>query len=245
MRKPENYPLRLVSTELTTQNMVVLPRDAHLFYKDQQSAGPSDFVLASSTIPVYFMPFKHVLPRGIDLKATQALWKTELLFDGPVSESVVFADGAILSNLPINLFHSSPGPQLAKIGLMVTMGGERDAPLKIDSLQSYIAALSSTTRLLNDRSYRHDNPIYDDCIVSIMASDFPQLDFDMSKEQREKLLIRGMEAGRRFLEKWRKSKRCWEIFKEKHAQLEMATACKGSATDVTAAAPAEAAAASG
>jgi hypothetical protein len=33
MRKPENYPLRLVSTELTTQNMVVLPRDAHLFYK--------------------------------------------------------------------------------------------------------------------------------------------------------------------------------------------------------------------
>jgi hypothetical protein len=111
------------------------------------------------------MPFKHVLPQDIGLEATQALWKTELLFDGSLPESVVFTDGAILSNLPFNLFHSSPGPQLAKIGVMVTMGRERDAPLKIDCLQSYVKALSSTTRLLNDRSYQHDNPIYDDCIV--------------------------------------------------------------------------------
>jgi hypothetical protein len=34
-----------------------------------------------------------------------------------------------------------------------------------------------------------------------MASDFGHLDFDMTRPQREKLLIRGMEAGRRFLEK--------------------------------------------
>lgn len=33
MRQPDHYPLRLVSTELTTQNMVILPRDAYLFYK--------------------------------------------------------------------------------------------------------------------------------------------------------------------------------------------------------------------
>lgn len=33
MREPGNYPLRLVATELTTQNMVVLPRDAYLFYE--------------------------------------------------------------------------------------------------------------------------------------------------------------------------------------------------------------------
>jgi hypothetical protein len=36
---------------------------------------------------------------------------------------------------------------------------------------------------------------------SIVASDFRQLDFDMTQQQKEKLLIRGMEAGRRFLEK--------------------------------------------
>lgn len=38
-------------------------------------------------------------------------------------------------------------------------------------------------------------------LQSIMAADFNQLDFDMTQQQREKLLIRGMEAGRRFLEK--------------------------------------------
>lgn len=38
-------------------------------------------------------------------------------------------------------------------------------------------------------------------LQSIMASDFNHLDFDMTQQQRERLLIRGMEAGRRFLEK--------------------------------------------
>jgi hypothetical protein len=37
MRMPGHYPLRLVATELTTQNMVVLPRDAYLFYKVNHS----------------------------------------------------------------------------------------------------------------------------------------------------------------------------------------------------------------
>jgi hypothetical protein len=148
------------------------------------SPDPSDFVLASSTIPVYFKPFVHELPQAIlDLGAAPRLWNSELLFSGRLPQSVVFADGAILSNLPFHLFTSSPRsplannpaplamgrerdtPQLAKIGVSVAVGRERDAPLKIDSLQTLIEALSSTTRLLNDRSYQHDNPMYKDCIV--------------------------------------------------------------------------------
>lgn len=39
-------------------------------------------------------------------------------------------------------------------------------------------------------------------LQTISAPDFHKLDFDMSQEQREKLLIRGMEAGRRFLDKY-------------------------------------------
>lgn len=145
-----------------------------------KSPDPSDFVLASSTIPVYFKPFVHELPQAINLGATQRCWNSELLFDSPLPKSVVFVDGAILSNLPFHLFHSSPRSQLAdiaapagkrntlqlaKIGVTVAVGRERDAPLKIDSLQTLIEALSCATRLLNDRSYQHDNPIYKHCIV--------------------------------------------------------------------------------
>jgi hypothetical protein len=112
---------------------------------------------------MYFKPFNRMLPLAFP-PSTEEGWRSQLLFYGARPEFAVFADGAILSNLPIRLFRSSPRPKLAKIGVMVTMGRERDAPLKIDSLQTYMAALSSTTRLLNDRSYLQDNPIYNDCI---------------------------------------------------------------------------------
>lgn len=37
-------------------------------------------------------------------------------------------------------------------------------------------------------------------LQTISCPDFKHLDFDLPKEQQEKLLIRGMEAGLRFLE---------------------------------------------
>lgn len=132
-----------------------------------RSPNPADFVLGSCSIPIYFKPFEHELPAQIFEKPPPHTdWEQELLFGGQtLPKSVVFADGAILSTLPFQLFTSSPKPKLPKIGVTVDTGRERTAPLKIDCLSKYLQALSSTTRLLNDRSYRHQNPVYEDCMV--------------------------------------------------------------------------------
>lgn len=59
----------------------------------------------------------------------------------------------------------------------------------------------SCDRSMTQSAFWYANMCFPLLLQSIMASDFNHLDFDMTQQQRERLLIRGMEAGRRFLEK--------------------------------------------
>lgn len=133
---------------------------------------------ASWNLPLYFHPFESDVKGSADKDA----WRERLMFAGTIPEKVMFADGAIMSSFPVDLFRSSnqrkqqpaqdakgqsevETPALAKVCVNVDMGRERNTPLKINDLQDLLVALASTSSNMNDRAYRHEHPEYKDCMV--------------------------------------------------------------------------------
>src|SRR6188768_1294185 len=90
----------LVATDISTETKTVLPRMARLYWANWNAVDPALFVRASMAIPYFFEPLRvRDLPRRPELKEELAG------YDGDSPTEVAFADGGVLSNFPIRLFH--------------------------------------------------------------------------------------------------------------------------------------------
>ena len=94
----------MVAADVTTETKVVFPEMAGLYFKAPEKVNPGQFVRASMSIPLFFHPYRvKRLPKGVS--ALRA-WKN-VGYEGAVPKEIVFIDGGIMSNFPIDLFHDA------------------------------------------------------------------------------------------------------------------------------------------
>lgn len=97
--------ITLVAADITTQSEIVFPKMANLFYSNPDAANPADFARASMSIPFFFHPFVlRNIPTGI---GQWKAWNQMTGLIASVPTEVMFMDGGIISNFPIDIFHDN------------------------------------------------------------------------------------------------------------------------------------------
>jgi NTE family protein len=199
--------LVIVASEITTQTKVHFPEMAELYYKNPELANPSDFVRASMSIPVFFDPYElRDIPQGPE---AVKLWNEKVKFYGNPPESVVFVDGGILSNFPVNVFHNPDRtPRFPTFG--VRLSSFREKINKTKRLKGYFGAIFNTMRHIYDFDFLLKNPDYSQLICRLDTdTDLNWLDFRISDEKKILLFQTGAVGAINFLENFK-----WEKYKE-------------------------------
>jgi len=206
--------LAVVTSEINTHTKVDFPRMAHLYYAQPESVNPAAFVRASMSIPFFFYPFfiKKDIPDAGVRKHPE--WLKLAGYHGPVPEKVRFVDGGMLSNFPINIFHSEDSlPTRPTFG--VRLSTYRNNYSKTDGFFKMAGAMISTMRQIHDYDFILKNPDYRHLICNINADqDFNWLNFNMSSERQVALFTLGAERAIEFLKSFD-----WEAYKDIRRKL--------------------------
>jgi NTE family protein len=199
------FDYSFVTTDIANQCKIVLPKDEKL-YKFDPEGSPAVFVRASMAIPVFFEPKK------IPVNNTSDWLKTKGFIN--LSTESIFIDGGSLSNFPINLFHNSHITEAR-----VPIFGARiqdEKPVENKKLRltfaSYAFSILNTLRNNEDSSFLAINPFYKKfSIAEINTYDtkISWLNFALTKNEKRKLFLAGVEAALVFLEQFN-----WEVYKE-------------------------------
>jgi NTE family protein len=199
------FDYSFVTTDIANQCKIVLPKDEKL-YKFDPEGSPAVFVRASMAIPVFFEPKKIAVNNTSDWLKTKGFIN--------LSTESIFIDGGSLSNFPINLFHNSHITEAR-----VPIFGARiqdEKPVENKKLRltftSYAFSILNTLRNNEDSSFLAINPFYKKfSIAEINTYDtkISWLNFALTKNEKRKLFLAGVEAALVFLEQFN-----WEVYKE-------------------------------
>ena len=186
--------LRVVAADVTTNTKAVFPDMAHLYWQDPSSVNPAQFVRASMSIPLFFHPMRVMEIPQCDAAER---WSEAAGYEGTLPEEVLFVDGGIISNFPIDLFHSKNVPRLPTLG--VKLGIDRTEPVVISRPTHLFGAIFDAARQGADYGFLSRNPDYRHLVAFIQTGDHNWLDFDIEQDGKVDLFARGVEAARRFL----------------------------------------------
>lgn len=204
--------ISFITSEITTQSRVELPRMADIYWEDPESVSPVEFVHASLAIPYFFYPLeKKDIPRAGE--KADGNWEEYLSFSGIIPSSVKFVDGGLLSNFPINAFHIDGVPSRPTFGARLSSFREEFVPTP--TLFKYSGAILNTMRQIHDYEVILRHPDYKQLICNIDADkEFNWLDFNMPPEKQQDLFILGAEKALAFLQKFD-----WDKYKETRRKL--------------------------
>ena len=197
-----NVKLAIVAADVTTQTKVEFPRMASLYYADPDGTHPANFVRASMSIPGFFEP-QHVdmsWARATPevTRRQRAAWADQADYKGPIPPEILFVDGGIMSNFPIDLLHREGTiPNRPTFG--VKLGHDRREYSKTSGFVSFLGTLFDGVRNLRDHEFLVSNPQYRDVTSYINVDGFDWLDFAISDENKKKLFAAGARAAAQFL----------------------------------------------
>jgi len=201
--------LAVVATDLTTQSRVVLPRMAGLYWHDPELVDPALYVRASVSIPFFVKPLQiENIPDGPDASMN---WWRHAGYDGAIPKRCTLVDGGVMSNFPVDLFHTKSGiPRLPTFG--VKLGIDRhqfvDKPLNL------LGAVLNSARNSNDSNFIARNPDYRRLVASIDTRPHHWLNFSLGPAERRDLFMKGAQTAAGFLEQFD-----WEQYKSVRATL--------------------------
>jgi NTE family protein len=188
------YKLQVIAADLTDQRMLVLPRDLRSFGLDPDEFPIARAVRMSMSIPLFFEPVK--LP--------DAGGRTHII-----------VDGGLLSNYPVWLLDDGTSdPSWPTFGFKLVEPAEREigtAKWKpIDDLLDYLKATMGTLTSAHDRFHiskskgDYQRTIGIPTVVTIDGKDkeIKATDFDLTREESDRLYGNGSEAGKEFLATW-------------------------------------------
>lgn len=207
--KDEKANTFIITADITTQTKVIFPEMGHLYWGDRMlDESPAKMARASMSVPFFFVPFEidNIPHAGEDDNLN---WMKEATYNGPVPKKAKFVDGGMISNFPINIFHSKPGAMPRKPTFGVKLSQYREAFSDVDDLGGFIGAMISTMRHDSDNEFLIKNPDFKKLICFIDADqDFNWLNFKMSDEKKKKLFLLGAGKGLKFLQEfdWNKYK---------------------------------------
>ncbi len=204
--------LGVVAAEVTTETKVVFPRLAHLYWQDVQAVNPVDFVRASMSIPIFFQPFELTgIPKD---DASLDRWRKDVNFQGDLPDKVVFVDGGIISNFPIDIFHNySTQPSSPTFG--VKIGYDRSRCNNTNGFLDYVGAIFWSSAHCLDNDFIMRNPDFNQLVsyIDYNYKRFGWLKFTLDEDDKKELFKNGVEAAYTFLtsfnwEKYKQSRKC-------------------------------------
>lgn len=223
--------LVVVTTDITTQSRVFLPRHGPVYFRNLSAVTLGQLVRASMSVPLYFKPM-HVdnLPCGsnssvpvLASNAEQAqcrqIWTDGvhgLGYHGYLPSEVDFVDGGVLSNFPMDALYldTLEVPWLPSIG--VRLGDHVFTPSANDlDLASLLTSMFSAARRMYDREFLLNNAPLNKLVTNIEVPQFISrewLDFGLSDEHKMLLFAAGARHSLHFLETFN-----WERYKKLRA----------------------------
>lgn len=178
------YKLQLIASDLSGNEMLVLPQDSQRLGVDPDDLEVALAVRMSMSIPLFFKPV--LLGRGEYRRRKH--W---------------IVDGGMLSNFPIWLFDSPHGeaPSWPTIGFLLwEPGSGRPRYQRIRGLITMIIAMVVTMGSAHDRKAIEEADA--SRIVKIPTGPYSATDFDLSMEDRNWLYDSGYNAAKKFLLTW-------------------------------------------
>lgn len=208
--------LGIIAADVTTETKVIFPRMAQLYWDDPDSINPVDFVRASMSIPIFFHPFEiSGLPNNPNALYK---WREEVKFLGDLPEKVVFVDGGIISNFPIDIFHDytrQPGSPT----LGVKIGYDRSRCNNTGSFLDYLGAIFWSSAHCLDNDFILRNPDFNQLVSYIDYNHHRHgwLKFTLSDDDKKELFKNGVDAAYTFLtsfnwQKYKNSRQCIENY---------------------------------
>ena len=192
------YKLQVIASDVTTHELLVLPRDAHKIGQDPDELEIALAVRMSMSIPVYFEPVKATDEEG-------------------VTHTIV--DGGMLSNFPVWLFDcgADAEPDWPTFGLLLvepdpkTSLAERldaaDPPPTTDdedgvvtSFLHYVKSLAQTMMEAHDRLYVEKAEYAR--TIPIPTLGVRTTEFELTQERAQALYESGRKAAEDFLADW-------------------------------------------
>ncbi|MCA0982778.1 patatin-like phospholipase family protein [Halobacillus yeomjeoni] len=173
--------LKVICSDLTLGRMVVIPDDLKKVYGiDPATFSVAKAVRMSSGLPYFFIPVK---------------------IHGKKGKSVI-VDGGVLSNFPIWLWEGKSGVRKRPIiGMKLTDRPERLPERKITNAIAMFHALFKTMQQAHDA--RHISPKTSKDVIFIPMEEVEVTNFNMSEEEKERIMNIGNDRARTFLKRWK------------------------------------------
>jgi NTE family protein len=186
--------LAMIAADITTETKAEFPKMAELYWDQPDKVNPACFARASMSIPFFFHPFRvHGCPQN-----QGAAWEKHAGYCGTLPTEVMFMDGGIMSNFPINIFHEPYRVPLAPT-FGAKIGADRDKPAQITKPAQLLGAIFDVARHTLDDDFIAQNPDYRHLVTMIDTGDHNWLNFTMADGDKLNLFIRGAEAASAFL----------------------------------------------
>jgi NTE family protein len=198
--------LAIIAADITTQSKIVFPEMSDLFYSNPDQTNPADFARASMSIPFFFQPFRlNNLPSGVD---AWRKWNARTGLISSIPNEVLFMDGGIISNFPIDIFHTNNKvPDAPTFGIKIGLDkAEINQNKKFFSL---IGSVFNTARFSSDDNFLRTNPDFRHLIGYIDTGNHNWLNFGLTDEAKIDLFIRGAQSASAFLNSFN-----WDNYKE-------------------------------
>jgi NTE family protein len=185
---PEHrYSLVVTASDVSRGRLVRLPWDYAGYGLDPDEQEVADAVRASASIPFFFEPVTlRSQPRGEQAQVS------------------TMVDGSVLSNFPIALFDRTDGrpPRWPTFGVRLSMRPEgRVQTTEVRGTVSLALALVETMLEACDAAHI-DDPCVQARSVFVDTSGVSPVDFAISDQVQEQLLLEGHEAAGGFLARW-------------------------------------------
>jgi NTE family protein len=236
--KPEPGKLVIISSDITTETRVEFPAMADLYWKNVDNLNPAHYARASMSIPYFFETY-----RVTDLPNTNQAhqrwnkvgldWAIEN--SGHVPDHILFVDGGITSNFPIDAFHdNSKVPSRPTFGVKLEHDNRYKPPTKLPltgdgsraPLLSLTGAIFNSARHTLDYEFVKKNPDYHHLVQFIPCTyidpetdrveSYNWLDFNMPTPHREGLFRQGAQRAIEFVEEFSDK---WGDYKELRKSL--------------------------
>ena len=202
--------LGIVAADISTGTKVVFPDMADLYWAQPETLNPAWLVRASMSIPGFFQPMRVAnIPQGEDAISN---WSDKAGYRGRLPKEVLFVDGGIISNFPIDLFHSRCVPRAPTLG--VKLGVDRNQPVEVRKPAQLLGAVFDAARQGADYGFLSRHPDYQHLVGFIETGDHHWLDFYMAPDSKVDLFVRGVEAAINFLMKFD-----WDSYKDVRRRL--------------------------
>ncbi len=181
------YALVVTASDVSRKRLVRLPWDYASYGLDPDEQEVADAVRASASIPFFFEP--------VTLRSR---------LDAGEPDVSTLVDGGVLSNFPIAMFDRTDGrpPRWPTFGVRLSM--RRDGRVQTTEVRGTVSlALSLVETLLEACDAQHiDDPCVQARSIFVDTSGISPVDFGITAEVQEQLLLTGHQAAGDFLAGW-------------------------------------------